>query len=122
MLAFMTGLPPLSFTLPFLSIHKMVTQCNFNNLYFHIRGFPLRPTSATTADQWPGVWLWRVGKMGLELFYNAYLCEALYFRSSALKSQRRKYSKGNNETAIDPLRGSALLYYYLLRIGKSKSS
>jgi len=38
--------------------------------------------------------------MGSELFYNAYLCEALYFRSGALKSPRRKYSKGNNETAI----------------------
>jgi len=45
--------------------------------------------------------------MGLELFYNAYLCEALYFRSGALKSPRRKYSKGNNETAIDPLRATA---------------
>lgn len=86
----------------------MVTQCNFNNLYFHIRGFPLHPTSVTTADQW------RVGKMGLELFYNAYLCEALYFRSSALKSQRRKYSKGNNETTIDPLRGTALLRTHII--------
>lgn len=31
--------------------------------------------------------------MGSELFYNAYLCEALYFRSGALKSPRRKYSR-----------------------------
>lgn len=28
---------------PFLSVHKMVTPRKFNNLYFHIRGFPLRP-------------------------------------------------------------------------------
>jgi len=58
--------------LPFLSIQKMVTQRKFNNLYFHIRGFPL---SVLQQQQKIG----RQGEMGLELFYNAYLCEALYF-------------------------------------------
>lgn len=56
--AFTTGplrpsapLPPYSH----LSVHKTVTRRKFNNLYFHIRGFPLR-CQHTTGASVAGIW------------------------------------------------------------------